>query len=266
MPSRNSVSEIPPSPPITSPNHTGESVSATEAESTHPILREAEAATEEEGDEDEEEEEGERPTSLVPASKNEVAVVSASNSLTTSEGKDDNQAMELEKISNISRVPPLRVEEVANNLAVEILTEAVLEAAGKGQDVHQDSEAIHSQGGDSYKKEPKGSILFGPQQAFQIEESHDEKNALVSRESTVCPDSHLQVCPSEDLTNGSSLPSQEPDTPGETTCQPIRDAEENGSSDGSIEERDVSPKVTKTQVKGEVRAPSCYREHHKRLL
>ncbi|XP_044299088.1 bridging integrator 2 [Varanus komodoensis] len=201
-----------------------------------------------------------------------------------SEPQDDNQVAEPEKSLSASREAPQKVEEVANNIAMEILSEAVLQAAGKGTNVAQESEDTAqplsekiSEAGDTCEEgrgsppQPRDEIPFVPEETVelsrdeaQIEGSEHQGNisslsdCSTNPEDKPPPSTQAEIVQEEgpSTINGcitSALPKneaiqQQPEIGGVNCQGDLSNAEDEGSSDGSIEEIDISPKVTNTQT------------------
>uniref|UniRef100_A0A6J0T2D3 Bridging integrator 2 isoform X1 n=2 Tax=Pogona vitticeps TaxID=103695 RepID=A0A6J0T2D3_9SAUR len=272
MLAENSVSETQASAPDTPSKHNGEFASAAKTASVPSGVSETKE---------------EIPASLATASQSKEEDVAKSTLSSVSEPKDENQAMNLETPLSVSKGTPKKVDEVANHIAVEILSEAVHEAAGKVQNVSKDSEdteqppSINNIEADETCKEDRGSApqardgipsllkqeIEHSQDETQAEESDPEGEVLSLSERSICPEDNLQD-PSSSIqdqvnrqevsstTNGgmtSALPKagaiqqQKPGT-REATCQDHEKAEVDSSSDGSMEEIEVSPKVTNTQT------------------
>uniref|UniRef100_A0A8D0GNT1 Bridging integrator 2 n=1 Tax=Sphenodon punctatus TaxID=8508 RepID=A0A8D0GNT1_SPHPU len=181
-----------------------------------------------------------------------------------------------------------RVENLAGAMAVDILSKAMLEATGKGQEGRpaSDNTSPSPSAGSLEVKHPQGKVEhFSPQpndeipsphssnmrgeaepledpnpQTLNEESSHQEK---VSLENTACLQDSSSPIPagtSTTMANGSSF-SAPPEANQSTSsqkqrlaeaegakCQFIDDTEEDGDSDGSMEEIMVSPKITETEV------------------
>ncbi|XP_061470929.1 bridging integrator 2 isoform X2 [Rhineura floridana] len=271
IPARNSISETPTSPPAISSNREKETVSATKAACANSAS-EAEEGT---------------SVSLATELQNEVADAAKSDSSTANGAKEDSQAATLEKpaTASIPKGNPQKVEDVANNIAVEIVSEAVLEAASKNVPKDSDetsqpllvndfeaSDTCNKDGG-SPPPPPRGevpSLLKSPPNTpdeTQTEESAHQENNVLLNESSVCPEDVSQGSPSftadeeaqeeaPSAINGcltSALPKgadmqQQPETVRSSYQDHSRDAEDDVNSDGSIEEIDVSPKATNAQI------------------
>lgn len=270
-----SISEAPTSPPATSSDQASESLYATEVAS----LSSGASVTEEE-----------EPASLAAVLQNEAPDVAEADFPIATEPKDGDQAEVLEKPVSLSEDTPQKVEAFAKNMVAGILTEAVLEAASKGQIVHRDSEDAtlslsisNSKTSDLCEKEGSSlpclssEVPSPPEQ--EVEPSEDTQNTAESEKSN---DQESESSPSNALESlqdsGSSNQAEaaQEDVPsntnsgltstvleagaidkmqphqteaGEGSSQQHWNTEDDASSDGSIEETEVSPKVINTQVR-----------------
>ncbi|XP_054859142.1 bridging integrator 2 [Eublepharis macularius] len=269
LPPGSSISEAPTSPPADSSIHARESLSAS--------ISSGASETEEEAS-----------VSSATASPNE-----APDTTEPDAPKDSNQAAILEKPVSIPEDSHQKVEAFAKNIAAEILSEALLEADGKGRIVHKDSEdrtqllsVDKSQTRDICEKEgsslpcPRSDIPVLPKQEAkrsedsqnnaQIEESSHRESELPPSDISENPEKNLPDSASatqaeaaqEDIrssSNGGLTPSEpetgavhemppRPTETGEGSCQQGGNTEDDVSSDGSIEEIEVSPKVIKTEI------------------
>uniref|UniRef100_A0A8D0BN53 Bridging integrator 2 n=1 Tax=Salvator merianae TaxID=96440 RepID=A0A8D0BN53_SALMN len=269
VPIRNSIDEIPASPPATLSNQEEESASANEAVSVSGHADNTE---------------GDASESLHTELQNGAAEVSESELSTASKIKDDSQEAQLEEPVGVSRDTLQNVEEVASNIAKEILSEVLLEAAGKGQNVPKDSEGItkpfsvdKSEVNDTCKKNKSSpsqlraeipsqlkqevELCKNTQDGAQIKELHPEENSVLPGGKSSGPENNLQSPSNQEKTTiatNSCLTSRVPETgsiqhqpeTAESTRPDDKNADDGSDSDGSIEEIDVSPKTTNTQVKG----------------
>lgn len=271
-----SISEAPTSPPATSSDHASESLSATEVGS----ISSGASETQEED-----------PASLAAVLQNEAPDVAEADSSVAMEPKDGNQAEVLEEPESLSEDAPQRVEGFAKDMAAGILSEALLEAAGKGQLVQRDSEDAtrsllidNSETSDLCEKEgsslpclssqvpapPKqeGEPSEDAQNSTETEELNSQESELPPSNSSESPEKSLQDSGSsttqaeaaqEDVPSNTSavletgaiakIPPHQTETE-EGSCQQRGNTEDDDvSSDGSIEEIDVSPKVINAQVR-----------------
>ncbi|XP_053150723.1 bridging integrator 2 isoform X2 [Hemicordylus capensis] len=273
MPSGNSINEIPKSPPATSSDLGRESDLAPEITSTSSGASETEK---------------EAFASLATEAQNEATEAATPVFSTASEPKDNKQVAKPEEGPvSPSRDTIQTVEEVANILTVGILSEAMHEAACQGQNVKKGSEDIaqppltdNSEASDTCKKErlqlrceTPSSVLKQEAEPTEVAKdraltegaNHQENHAPPGESSVGLENSPedslfstqaeaLQDEPPSSTTNDciTSAPpkagaihqmaQEQPETGGD------RDPEEDGSSDGSMEEIDVSPKATNTQI------------------
>nr|XP_028577313.1 bridging integrator 2 [Podarcis muralis] len=250
IPTRNSISEMPTSPPAISSNHERESASATKAASAPGGASKAEEKT---------------PASLATdAAKPDFS--------TASEAKEDSQTVET--TPSIPLGTPQEVEAAANDIAAGILSEAVLEAAGKSPNVPKDSgETSQSplrsdfEASDTCEKDegsslqPRVEVLSlppqNPQDEAQTGGADHQENNVPLRESSARPEDNPQDPSSEAEEAQEGAPSTTSDClspalpkAGAAQQQPEerRDAEDDVNSEGSIEEIDVSPKATNAQI------------------
>ncbi|XP_077185030.1 bridging integrator 2 isoform X2 [Paroedura picta] len=269
----NSINEAPTSPAI-SPDPASESLSATEVASTSSGSSETE---------------GKDPASLATESQDEAPEVAEADFFIATKPKDGNQAEGLEKPIPITEDTPQKVEAFAKNMAAGILSEALLEAASKGQIVRRDSEETtrpisvnNSETSDLCEKD--GSSLpclsskvpeppkqeaessEGTQNNAEIEELSSQENKSPPSNASQSLDESLQDSESstqaeaaqEDTNSGPTSTvletgaiDQTPPDQAETAeggCQQWRNTEDDVSSEGSIEEDDVSPKVINAQI------------------
>ncbi|XP_042311569.1 bridging integrator 2 [Sceloporus undulatus] len=281
IPVGNSIRETVTSPPASTPNQKRESVPETEEVAS---MSSGASGTEEEVS-----------ASLASELQNEAVEVAGSDTSIVSDPKDDSQVMELETSTHVSQGASQKVEEVANDIARRILSNAVLEAAGKGENVCRDSEdseqpllvndfetsvTCEKDGGSLPQQEDEVPSLLkqedktfkNAQDEAQVEESDTQGDSLVSSESSVSPEGNPQNFPSpqDEKVKGeapstiiTSLPyrcithavpetednqQHQPGTGEESDQEDCKDAEANDSSDGSMEETEVSPKVTNMQT------------------
>lgn len=270
----NSIRETQTSAPDAPAKQNGESASATEAASRSSGATESEE---------------ENPASLATASQSKAADVPESSPSTLREPKEGHRVMNLETPLSLSTATLPKVEEVANHIAVEILAEAVHEAAGKVQNVSKDSEdtagppSVNNLEAGETCEEDRGSppqardgslsllkqeMEYSQDETHQAEEPGPEGDVLLLSEKSICPEGSLQEPSSfvqeegiqEDgssSTNGcmtsalSKAGAVQPRNPKakEVSCQDHEDADLESNSEGSMEEIDVSPKVTNTQVR-----------------
>ncbi|KAH0629098.1 hypothetical protein JD844_010923 [Phrynosoma platyrhinos] len=278
IPVGNSIRETVTSPSASTPNQKRESVPETEAVGS---MSGGASGTEEEVS-----------ASLASEMQNEAVEVAGSDTSTVSDLIDDSQMMELE--TSIQGTPQ-KVEEVANDIARRILSKAVLEAAGKGQNVCKDSEdsaqpllVNDSEASDSCEKDrgsqpqqkdkipsplkQEAKTLQNAQDETQVEGSNAQGDSLVSSKSSVCPEDNSQnsLSPTQDEVKGrapgttiTALPyscntcdvpeteaiqQHQPGTGEASDQEDCKDDEADDSSDGSMEETEVSPQVTNTQT------------------
>ncbi|KAL8163919.1 UNVERIFIED_CONTAM: hypothetical protein K2H54_040970 [Gekko kuhli] len=267
-----SISEAPASPPATSSDHTSESFSATEVASISSGASETEE---------------ENPASSAAVLRNEAPDVAEADSSIATEPKDDDQAEVLEKPISLSEDTPQKAEAFAENMAAGILSEALLEASSKGQIVHTNPEDTtrplsidNSKTSDLCDKEGSSltslssKVTAPPEQETEpsedtqnnarIEESNHQENESPPSDTSESPEKSLQDSGSstqaevvqEDVPRNTNsgltgtidkMPPHQTET-GEGSCQQCGNTEDDVSSDGSIEEIDVSPKVTSTQI------------------
>ncbi|XP_015280619.1 PREDICTED: bridging integrator 2 [Gekko japonicus] len=266
-----SISEAPTSPPATFSDHGSESLSTTEGASISSGASETEE---------------ENPASSAAVLQNEAPDVAEADSSVATEPKDDNQAEVLEKPISLSEDTPQEVEAFANNMAAGILSEALLEAASKGQIVHRDPEDTtrplsidNSETSDLCEKEGSSlpclssKVTAPPKQEAepsedtqnnaQTEESNHQENESPPSDTSESPEKSLQDSGSstqaeavQDVPSNTNsgltgaidkMPPHQTETE-EGSCQQCGNTEDDVSSDGSIEEIDVSPKVTNTQI------------------
>nr|XP_008101881.1 PREDICTED: bridging integrator 2 [Anolis carolinensis] len=207
--------------------------------------------------------------SSVSELQNERTEVAASETPTVGNFKDDNQVMILETPIHVSQDTPQDVEEVAVNIAGMILSKALFEAAGKGQSVSRDSEAQPLLVG---AFEASGSHALDE---AQVDESDVQGDSLISHENSVCPEGNPQDSSSPtqaEKVEGKALKTtiaillDSSNTEAERETGPIqdqqpriegasgqdvethKDVETDGNSDGSMEETEISPKATNTQI------------------
>ncbi|XP_063149842.1 bridging integrator 2 isoform X2 [Candoia aspera] len=255
LPAGNSINKAPTSLIATSPNQERESISATKVASTAVYSDEAE-------------EEVKELQNIVGH-----GAESDSHDVSGTEGKSQEPKLEELKVVSGSTL-----EVVAKTLAVEILSQAMVEAAGKGQSISKDSEGpaqpfleenfeandtCGKDGGSppQAKDEIPTLLKHDPEHAkdtqdeTQVEKANGQDNNGPPGESSSCPEDNPQDLPSltedEDLeevptaTNDSAPPKMETDAKG----QGYRDVKDgNSSSDGSMEEIEISPKGTNAQI------------------
>uniref|UniRef100_A0A8D0BWC1 Bridging integrator 2 n=1 Tax=Salvator merianae TaxID=96440 RepID=A0A8D0BWC1_SALMN len=224
------------------------------------------------------------PTSpaFVPI-RNSIDEIPASPPATLSNQEEESASANEEPVG-VSRDTLQNVEEVASNIAKEILSEVLLEAAGKGQNVPKDSEGItkpfsvdKSEVNDTCKKNKSSpsqlraeipsqlkqevELCKNTQDGAQIKELHPEENSVLPGGKSSGPENNLQSPSNQEKTTiatNSCLTSRVPETgsiqhqpeTAESTRPDDKNADDGSDSDGSIEEIDVSPKTTNTQVKG----------------
>ncbi|ETE74064.1 Bridging integrator 2, partial [Ophiophagus hannah] len=172
------------------------------------------------------------------------------------------------------------LEVVAKNLAAEILSQAMVEAAGKRQSISKDSEDPAQQpfleetfeANDTPGKEggsppqakdesptlPKHDLEHAKeiQDEMQIEKANGQDHKGSPEESSSCPEDDPQGLPSSTKDEGDSeeVPSATnesapPNTETDERSQGCRDVEDdNSSSEGSMEEIEISPKGTNAQI------------------
>ncbi|XP_060128088.1 bridging integrator 2 [Zootoca vivipara] len=246
IPTRNSLSEMPTSPPAISPNHERESASATKAAPA--------------------------PGGASKAEEETATDAAESGSSTASESKEDSQTVET--TPSVPLGTPQKVEEAANNIAAEILSKAVLEAAGKSPNIPKDSGETSQpplrndfEASDTCEKDegsslqPRVEVVSLPHQktqdGAQTGGTDRQENNVPLRESSVCPDDNPQDSPSEAEVDQQGAPSTTNDClspalpkAGAAQQQPEEsgDVEDDINSEGSMEEIDVSPKATNAQI------------------
>ncbi|KAM6467987.1 bridging integrator 2 [Liasis olivaceus] len=256
LPSGNSINKAPTSPIATSPNQDGESTSATKMASTAVCSDEAEEEVKE--------------------LQNEAGhgAESDSQAVCGTEGKSQEAKLEELEVASSSTL-----EVVAKNLAAEILSQAMVEAAGKGQSISKDSEGpaqpsleenfeandtCGKDGGSPPQAKDEIPALLKHdlehakdiQDEMQVEKANGQDNNGPPGESSSCPENDPQDLPSStkddvDLeevptaTNDSALPNMETDASGQG-CSDVEDG--NSSSAGSMEEIEISPKGTIAQI------------------
>uniref|UniRef100_A0A8C5WWP0 Bridging integrator 2 n=1 Tax=Laticauda laticaudata TaxID=8630 RepID=A0A8C5WWP0_LATLA len=172
------------------------------------------------------------------------------------------------------------LEVVAKNLAAEILSQAMVEAAGKRQSISKDSEDPAQQpfleetieandtpgkedGSPPQAKDESPTLLKHNlqhakenQDKMQIEKANGQDHKGSPEESCPCPADDPQGLPSSTKDEGDSeevLPAADesvpPNTETDESSQGCRDVEDdNSSSEGSMEEIEISPKGTKAQI------------------
>ncbi|KAM3846692.1 bridging integrator 2 isoform 2-T2 [Vipera latastei] len=257
LPAGNSLNEVPTSLIATSPDQETETISATKVAST--IVYHDEAQEE------------------VKESQNEAGQGAEldSQAVSGTEGKSqENQSEEVEVVSGRT------IEVVAENLAVEILSQAMVEASGKRQSISKGSEDSaqpfleeNIEAHDTPEKE--GSSLpqakdeipallkHGLEHAkeiqdeMQIEKAKGEDHKGLPEGSSSCPeDDDPRGLPSSTKDEGDSeeVPSATdesapPNTETDESSHSGRDGEDdNSSSEGSMEEIEISPKGTNAQI------------------
>ncbi|XP_013916072.1 PREDICTED: bridging integrator 2 [Thamnophis sirtalis] len=251
----NSINEI--STSLLAPNEETETISATKVAST--TVYDEEAKEEVKG---------------LPNEAGQGAE-SGSQAASGTEGKcQETQLEELEAASGRT------LEAVAKNLAAEILSQAMVEAADKRQSLSTDSkdpeqqpflekniEANDTPGtGDGSSPQAKDEIptLLKPdlelakeiQGEIQIEKANGRNHKGPPEESSSCPEDDPQGLPSSTKEEGDSeeVPSATdesapPNTETDEISHSCRDVEDdNSSSEGSMEEIEISPKGTNSQI------------------
>ncbi|KAL7989801.1 hypothetical protein Chor_012467 [Crotalus horridus] len=249
LPAGNSINEVSTSLIAMSPDQETETISATKVASTKEEVKEL---------------------------QNEAgqSVESDSQSVSGTEGKSqENQSEELEVDSGRT------LEVVAKNLAVEILSQAMVEATGKRQSISKDSEDPeqpflegNTEANDTPGKEG-GSLPQAKdeipallkydlehakeiQDEMQIEKANGEDHKGPPEESSCPEDDDPRGLPSSTKDEGDSeeVPSATdeaapPNTETDESSHSCRDVEDdNSSSEGSMEEIEISPKGTYAQI------------------
>ncbi|XP_060618783.2 bridging integrator 2 [Anolis sagrei] len=202
IPVENSIRETLTSPTVKTPNQKRESVQDTEA-----VALMSRGASETEED---------ISASSISELQNEGAEVAGLGTSTVSGSKDDSQVMTLETPIHVSQGTPQDVGEVANNIAGMILSTAVFEAAGKGQNVCRDSEAQpplvdafeardiyekgegsppHQKDGIPHPLKQEDEPLQNVLDEARVDESDPQGDSLISHENSVCLEGDLQDSP-----------------------------------------------------------------------
>ncbi|XP_066470840.1 bridging integrator 2 [Tiliqua scincoides] len=246
----NSRSEAPISPPATSSNLANESFSAPEMASasngankteeeespaslgTNESLSATEMPPVSNGASKTEEE---SPASLATEVQNEMTEAAKADS---SSVKSDNQPSTLEEPISLSRDSPKKVEDIAINIATEILSEAMHVATHKGQGTHKVSEDT---------AQPQHRDNTGANDTCKQDESSSPRpidDNLLKQEAESPEDTQEEALVKESNHKENNLPSEAT----EAIIQECKESEEDSDSNGSIEEIDLSPKPTKTQI------------------
>ncbi|XP_039187924.1 bridging integrator 2 [Crotalus tigris] len=249
LPAGNSINEVSTSLIAMSPDQETETISATKVASTKEEVKEL---------------------------QNEAgqSVESDSQSVSGTEGKSqENQSEELEVDSGRT------LEVVAKNLAVEILSQAMVEATGKRQSISKDSEDPEQpflegnteandipgkEGGSLPQAKDEIPALLKHdlehakeiQDEMQIEKANGEDRKGPPEESSCPEDDDPRGLPSSTKDEGDSeeVPSATdeaapPNTETDESSHSCRDVEDdNSSSEGSMEEIEISPKGTYAQI------------------
>ncbi|XP_026533138.1 bridging integrator 2 [Notechis scutatus] len=255
LPAGNSINEL--STSLIAPNQETETISATEVASTTVCDDEAK----------------EEVTEL----QNEAGQGAESDSQAGSETEGKSHETQLEELEVGSG---RTLEEVAKNLAAEILSQAMVETAGKRQSISKDSEDPAQQpfleetieandtpgkedGSPPQAKDESPTLLKHDlqhakeiQDEMQIEKANGQDHKGSPEESSSCPEDDPQGLPSSTKDEGDSeeVPSAAdesvpPNTETDESSQGCRDVEDdNSSSEGSMEEIEISPKGTKAQI------------------
>ncbi|XP_026570594.1 bridging integrator 2 [Pseudonaja textilis] len=250
LPAGNSINEL--STSLIAPNQETETISATEVASTTVYDDEAK----------------EEVTEL----QNKAGQGAESDSQAGSETEGKSHETQLEELEVGSG---RTLEVVAKNLAAEILSQAMVEAAGKRQSISKDSEDPAQQpfleetieandtpgkedGSPPQAKDESPTLLKHDlqhakeiQDEMQIEKANGQDHKGSPEESSCCSEDDPQGLPSSTKDEGDSeeVLSAADEYGADESSQGCRDVEDdNGSSEGSMEEIEISPKGTKAQI------------------
>ncbi|KAJ6656153.1 hypothetical protein lerEdw1_004070 [Lerista edwardsae] len=171
----------------------------------------------------------------------------------------DSQASKLEEPISLSRDTPQKVEEVAIHIAVGVLSEAIRAAMNIAQDKNSEDTAQlqrcdNAEANDTCKQDgtissqPRGDVPnLLRQEAESPEVTQDE--ALIKesnhKENNVTPDESATI---QEQANDNLTFDLSKTWSTEATCQGCRESDEDSNGDGSIEETDISPKPTNSQI------------------
>ncbi|XP_070596806.1 bridging integrator 2 isoform X2 [Erythrolamprus reginae] len=255
LPAGNNINEV--STSLLAPNQETETISATKAASA--TVHDEEAKEE------------------VKELQNEVGQGAESDSQAASETEGKSQGTQLEELEVVSG---RTLEVMAKNFATEILSQAMAEAAGKRQSIPKDSEDPEQRpflGENIEANDTPGTEDGSPPQAkdeipallkhdlehdkeiqdeMQSEKVNGQDHKGPPEESSSCPEDDSQDLPSSTKVEGDSEDvasatdeSAPPNTETDESSHSYRDVEDdNGSSEGSMEEIEISPKGTNAQI------------------